>query len=92
MASDGYPQSYEKGFEIHGLDAFADRDDILVFHAGTAQRDGRLITDGGRVLCVTAKAADIQAAVAKAYSAVDQIAFDNAYCRRDIAYRALGRA
>ena len=92
MASDGYPQAYEKGFEIRGLEAFADRDDIVVFHAGTAQRDGRFITDGGRVLGVTATDADLQAAVAKAYSAADQIAFDNAYCRRDIAYRALGRA
>ena len=92
MASDGYPQSYEKGFEIRGLEAFADRDDLIVFHAGTALRDGRFITDGGRVLCVTATDANLQAAVAKAYSAVDQIAFDNAYCRRDIAYRALGRA
>ena len=92
MASDGYPQSYEKGFEIRGLETFADRNDLVVFHAGTAQRDGRVITDGGRVLGVTATDADLQAAVAKAYSAVDQIAFDNAYCRRDIAYRALGRA
>ena len=92
MASDGYPQSYEKGFEIRGLETFTDRDDLVVFHAGTAQRDGRVITDGGRVLGVTATDADLQAAAAKAYSAVDQIAFDNAYCRRDIAYRALGRA
>ncbi len=92
MVSAGYPQAYEKGFEIRGLEAFADRDDILVFHAGTTQRDGRLITDGGRVLCVTATDADIQATIAKAYSTVDQIAFDNSYCRRDIAHRALGRA
>ena len=91
MASDGYPQSYEKGFEIRGLEAFADHNDLVVFHAGTTQHDGRVITDGGRVLGVTATDANLQAAVAKAYSAVDQIAFDNAYCRRDIAYRALGR-
>lgn len=89
MASDGYPNAYEKGLEIRGLEAFANRDDLLVFHAGTALRDGRFFTDGGRVLGVTATDADIRAAVAKAYSAVDQIAFDNAYCRRDIAYRAL---
>ena len=89
MASDGYPHAYEKGLEIRGLEAFADRDDLLVFHAGTALRDGRFFTDGGRVLGVTATDADIRTAVAKAYSAVDQIAFDNAYCRRDIAYRAL---
>ena len=89
MASDGYPRTYEKGLEIRGLEAFAERDDLLVFHAGTALRDDRFFTDGGRVLGVTATDADIQAAVAKAYLAVDQIAFDNAYCRRDIAYRAL---
>ena len=89
MASDGYPRAYEKGLEIRGLEAFANRDDLLVFHAGTALRDGRFFTNGGRVLGVTATDADIQTAVAKAYSAVDQIAFDNAYCRRDIAYRAL---
>ena len=89
MASDGYPRAYEKGLEIRGLEAFAERDDLLVFHAGTALRDGRFFTDGGRVLGVTATDADIRTAVAKAYSAVDQIAFDNAYCRRDIAYRAL---
>ena len=81
----------EKGFEIRGLEAFADHNDLVVFHAGTTQHDGRVITDGGRVLGVTATDANLQAAVAKAYSAVDQIAFDNAYCRRDIAYRALGR-
>ena len=92
MASAGYPRAYEKGFEIRGLEALADHDDLLVFHAGTAQRDSRFFTDGGRVLGVTASDADLQAAVAKAYSAVDQLAFDNAYCRRDIAYRALGRA
>ena len=89
MASAGYPRTYEKGFEVRGLEAFANRDDLLVFHAGTALRDGRFFTDGGRVLGVTATDADIRAAVAKAYAAVDQIAFDNAYCRRDIAYRAL---
>lgn len=92
MASDGYPSAYEKGFEIRGLEAFANRDDLLVFHAGTALREGRFFTDGGRVLGVTATDADIPTAVAKAYSAVDQIAFDNAYCRGDIAYRALGRS
>ena len=54
MASAGYPSAYEKGFEIRGLEALADRDDPLIFHAGTAQRDGRFFTDGGRVLGVTA--------------------------------------
>ena len=65
--------------------------DIVVYHAGTARCEGGFCTDSGRVLCVTAIGADIQTAVAKVYSAVDQISFDNAYCRRDIAHRALAR-
>lgn len=91
MASEGYPGPYEKGFAIGGLEAFADRDDIVVFHAGTTQREGQFFTDSGRVLCVTATSDDIESAVAKVYAAVDDITFDNAYCRRDIAHRALKR-
>ena len=91
MASDGYPGSYDKGFPIDGLETFADRDDIVVYHAGTARRDNGFCTDSGRVLCVTAIGADIRTAVDKVYTAVDQISFDNAYCRRDIANRALAR-
>jgi phosphoribosylamine--glycine ligase len=91
MASEGYPGAYEKGFEIGGLDNFIERDDIHVSHAGTGLRNGRFFTDSGRVLGVTALGADIREAVDKVYAAIDQISFDNAYCRRDIAHRALGR-
>ena len=91
MASDGYPGSYEKGFAIKGLEAFADRDDIVVFHAGTAEREGKFYTDSGRVICVTATGDDIESAVDKVYAAIDGISYDNAYCRRDIAHRALQR-
>jgi len=92
MAADGYPGSYEKGFAIGGLEHFAGREDLVIFHAGTALRNGMFCTDSGRVLGVTATGANIQAAVDKAYAAVDQISFDNAYFRRDIAHRALKRA
>ena len=91
MAADGYPGSYEKGFAIDGLEHFTDREDLVVFHAGTTLRNGTFCTDSGRVLGVTATGANIQAAVDKAYAAVDQISFDNAYFRRDIAHRALER-
>ena len=91
MASGGYPDAYEKGKEIRGLEQFAGRDDLVVFHAGTALQDGRLVTNGGRVLGVTAVADDIAAAVDKAYAAVDRITFEGAQFRRDIAHRALAR-
>lgn len=91
MASEGYPGAYEKGFTIDGLQAFADRDDIVIFHAGTAHRDGSFFTDSGRVLCVTAIGDDIESAVHKAYAAIDGITYDNVYFRRDIAHRALRR-
>ena len=82
MASGGYPGSYEKGKEIFGLDA-VDRD-VMVFHAGTAQRDGRFYTNGGRVLGVTAMGADMAAAREKAYANVAKIHFDGAHFRTDI--------
>ncbi len=82
MASGGYPGSYEKGKEIFGLDA-VDRD-VMVFHAGTAQRDGRFYTNGGRVLGVTAMGADMAAAREKAYANVAKIHFEGAHFRTDI--------
>ncbi|MDE7348137.1 MAG: phosphoribosylamine--glycine ligase [Clostridia bacterium] len=81
MASGGYPESYEKGKEIVIGDI---ADDILIFHAGTALKDGKLVTSGGRVLGVTAMGKDIHEARAKAYEAVSRISFDGAFCRRDI--------
>jgi len=91
MASGGYPDAYEKGKPIRGLEQFAGRQDLVVFHAGTALENGRLVTSGGRVLGVTAIGGDIAAAVDKVYEAVDAISFEKAYFRRDIAHRALAR-
>lgn len=90
LAAGGYPKAYEKGAEITGL-ADAEAKGCLVFHAGTAEKDGKLVTAGGRVLNVVAEAADIRAAVEKAYRGVERVHFKDAFCRRDIAHRALER-
>jgi phosphoribosylamine--glycine ligase len=90
MASGGYPGAYEKGKPITGIEK-AEAGGAVVFHAGTAENDGRLVTAGGRVLGVTARGADIAGAVANAYRAVDCISWEGAFCRRDIAHRALKR-
>jgi len=90
MAAKGYPGAYEKGLEISGF-AEAEATGAMVFHAGTALRDGRIVTSGGRVLGVTARGATVAAAVQKAYGAVACIHWPGAYCRRDIAGRALRR-
>ncbi|MDH4239909.1 MAG: phosphoribosylamine--glycine ligase [Phycisphaerae bacterium] len=89
MASGGYPGSYEKGKIITGLDEAGKLKDVVVFHAGTALKDGDIVTSGGRVLGVTALADTIWQAKDKAYEAVDKIQFDGAYCRRDIADKAI---
>jgi phosphoribosylamine--glycine ligase len=89
MASGGYPGDYEKGKEIHGLDSAGELDNVMVFHAGTAEKDGRIVSAGGRVLGVTAVGDTIAGAQARVYEAVDLINFDRAYCRRDIAAKAL---
>lgn len=89
MASGGYPGAYEKGKVITGV-ADADKlKDVKVFHAGTAMRDGKLVTNGGRVLGVTAMGNTIADAKARAYEAVKLIAFEGAYCRSDIADKAI---
>lgn len=89
MAAGGYPDAYRKGDEIKGLaDAEADGQ-VTVFHAGTALKDGRVVTSGGRVLGVTAHDKTLREAVARVYRAVDAIHFADAECRRDIAARAL---
>ena len=85
LASDGYPVAYEKGKEIRGLENFAGKDDYFCFHAGTAEKDGRIVTNGGRVLGITALGKDLKEARAKAYEAVEWVDFDNKYCRHDIA-------
>ena len=90
LASGGYPGHYEKGQEIHGL-ADAEAMGALVFHAGTAMKAGKLVTNGGRVLGVVGRGADISSAVDAAYAAATKISFKDAYYRKDIAHRALER-
>jgi len=89
VASGGYPDAYEKGKPITGLDEAARMDDVMVFHAGTAQKDGQVITNGGRVLGVTALGADFRSTVDRAYDAVGKIHFEKMQYRRDIAHRVL---
>ncbi len=89
MAAAGYPMNPRKGDAIAGLPS--DQDEVMVFHAGTAQHDGKIVTSGGRVLCVTAMAESVRLAQQKAYSAVEPIAFDGMQWRKDIGYRALAQ-
>ncbi len=84
MASGGYPGSYPKGIEITGLDENGQVENAVVYHAGTAYRDGRFYTNGGRVLGVTALGKTLDEALDKAYGAVESIRFDGAHYRRDI--------
>lgn len=88
VASGGYPKSYPKGIEITGLEN-GQKDGVIVYHAGTAIKDGKLVTSGGRVLGVTALGSDLQQALDKAYSALDEIHFDNMHFRHDIGKKAL---
>jgi phosphoribosylamine--glycine ligase len=87
MAADGYPISPRKGDVIGGLPQ--DSDDAMVFHAGTTEHDGEILTAGGRVLCVTALADSVKQAQQKAYQLAEPIAFDGMQMRRDIGYRAI---
>ncbi|MBN2018952.1 MAG: phosphoribosylamine--glycine ligase [Sedimentisphaerales bacterium] len=89
MASGGYPGNYEKGKVITGIEKAEKLDNVVAFHAGTAMKDDKLVTAGGRVLGVTALGDTIAAARARAYEAVDKINFEGAYCRRDIADKAI---
>ncbi len=85
LASDGYPVSYQKGFEIKGLENFADKDGYYCFHAGSTQIDeGQIVTTCGRARGVTAKGADLKEARANAYKATEWIDFENKYMRHDI--------
>lgn len=84
LASDGYPVSYEKGFEIKGLHAFDEKEGYYVFHAGTKLSGDKIVTNGGRVLGVTAKGKDLKEARANAYEATKLIDFENKYMRNDI--------
>lgn len=90
MVSAGYPGMYQRGSVITGLEKFSERDDLFIFHAGTARKEaGELVTAGGRVLSVTALGESLKSAQEKAYQAVYQIRFDGAHFRRDIGRRAL---
>ncbi len=84
LASEGYPDKYEKGYEIQGLESFGGKDDYIVFHAATKTENGKILTNGGRVLGVTAIGKDLKEARKKAYEAADKIYFKNKYMRRDI--------
>ena len=84
LASDGYPVKYEKGIPIHGLEKFDDADGYYCFHAGTKENDGQIVTNGGRVLGITAKGKDLKEARANAYAATEWVEFANKYMRHDI--------
>ncbi len=90
LASEGYPGSYEKGKPIRGLEEAAKVPGVVVFHAGTAEKEDQIVTAGGRVLGVTAKGRSLGEAVDRAYEAAALIEWDGKYLRRDIAHRALG--
>ena len=92
MASGGYPLSYPKGLEISGLDDRGQVEGAEVFHAGTKLSEGRFLTNGGRVLGVTAKGKTLKEAIDRSYKAVEKIGFENAHYRRDIGQRALKAA
>ena len=85
LASDGYPEHYEKGFPISGFEAFDGKEDYFCFHAGTKEEGGKIVTNGGRVLGITALGKDIAEARAKAYEATKWVNFENKYMRTDIA-------
>jgi phosphoribosylamine--glycine ligase len=91
LASGGYPGRYETNRPITGLEDAAGVPGATIFHAGTAMRDGALVTAGGRVLGVQALGADVAEAIARAYAAAERISFEGAHCRKDIGKRAIGR-
>jgi len=90
MASRGYPDGYEKGRPISGLETVRG-DDVKIFHAGTRLSNDTVVTDGGRVLCAVARGTSVRAAREAAYGAVDEVSWDGAFWRTDIGYRALRR-
>jgi phosphoribosylamine---glycine ligase len=88
MSSGGYPGTFAMGKRIDGLRQAAEVEGVKVFHAGTSQRDGAFYTAGGRVLGVTARAPNLETAMARAYQACEKISFEGAHYRKDIAARA----
>ena len=91
MASGGYPADYEKGFPISGLDEAEDIEDLVVFHAGTALKDGQIVNSGGRVLGVTGLGRTVAQAIERAYAGVEKISWQGVQYRRDIGQKALNR-
>ncbi|MBW2058829.1 MAG: phosphoribosylamine--glycine ligase, partial [Deltaproteobacteria bacterium] len=91
LASQGYPGLYEKGRVITGLDQAESAEDVVVFHAGTALQEDRVVTNGGRVLGVTALGEGIPQAVRRAYEVSERITWEGVYYRKDIGARALAR-
>ncbi len=91
LASSGYPGDYATGVPITGLADAASLEGVTVFHAGTAARDGQVVTAGGRVLNVTGQGQDFAEAISRAYAGVERILFEGAQCRRDIAHRVRGQ-
>ena len=83
-ASGGYPTKYEKGYEIHGLDADGQHSGVVIYHAGTKIENGKYYTNGGRVLGITAKGTNLQEALDKAYAVVQEVGFDKMHYRTDI--------
>ncbi|MBN2220816.1 MAG: phosphoribosylamine--glycine ligase, partial [Vallitaleaceae bacterium] len=84
LASGGYPLAYEKGYEIEGLESFKEEEEVIVFHAGTKAEGTKILTNGGRVLGITAYGKDMDEARVKAYQAVDKIHFKDKHFRKDI--------
>ncbi len=91
MATEGYPGPYDKGSEIKGLDKAGKLKDVVIFHAGTREEDGRILANGGRVLNVTALGPTVKSAQKRAYKAVGLIDWPEGFCRSDIGWRAIGR-
>jgi phosphoribosylamine--glycine ligase len=91
MAAKGYPGSYRKGSEIRGLAEAAADENVMIFHAGTARAEGRLVAAGGRVLDITALGTTVAEAQRRAYASIDKIDWPEGFCRRDIGWRAVAR-